>query len=69
VRVEDDAAIDLSFSGWVFGDVGQPQLVGGVGTELALDQVFTRWCVLQVLVTFLRPWQSPKAEFTHDPSD
>jgi hypothetical protein len=53
----------------VLGDVGQPQLAGGLGRELALDQVLTGPGVLQVLVTLLRPWQAPQAQLTHDPLD
>ena len=38
-RVEDHAAVQLALAGGVLGDVGDPQLIGGVPGELALDQV------------------------------
>ncbi len=38
-QVLDRAAVELALGGGVLGDVGQPQLVGSGGGELALDQV------------------------------
>jgi len=34
-----DTAVELSLSGVVLGDVGEPQLVGGVGGEVPFDEV------------------------------
>lgn len=39
VDVVDRAQVELALAGRVFGDVGQPQLVRGVGGEPAVDQV------------------------------
>ena len=55
VEVKHDAAIELPLAGWVLGDVGQPQLIGSGGGELALDQVLTGPCVLEVLVALFGP--------------
>ena len=41
VRVRDDAAVELSFPGGVFGDVGQPQLVRGIPGEVAADEILS----------------------------
>ena len=41
VSVKDDAAVDLPFPGWVFGDVGQPQLVGRRTSELTADEILS----------------------------
>ena len=38
-RVEHDRAVDLALAGRVLGDVGQPQLVGPVAAELAVDEI------------------------------
>jgi len=38
-HVEHDCAVDLSLSGWVLGYVGDPQLVGAVAAEPAIDEV------------------------------
>jgi hypothetical protein len=51
----------------VLGDVGQPQLVGTGGGELALDQVLTGPCVLEVRVALFRPRKALKAQLAHDP--
>jgi hypothetical protein len=68
-QVEHDAAVELPLAGRVFGDVGQPQLVGGRGGELALDQVLASPGVLQVLITLPRARQAPQAQLAHDPLD
>lgn len=39
VQVLDRAQIELALTGGVFGDVGQPQLVGPLGGETASDEV------------------------------
>ncbi len=40
----DGAEVKLAFIGAVFGDVGQPDLVGGLGAELTLHEVVVdRW--------------------------
>jgi len=37
--VFDRAAVELAFVGPMLGDVGQPDLIGALGGEVALDQV------------------------------
>lgn len=37
--VEHDAAVDLPFTCWVLGDVGQPELVGRVAVEVSADEI------------------------------
>src|SRR5699024_4364994 len=83
-RVADDAAgehvldraqIQLSLLGAVLGDVGQPQLVDGVGREFALDQVVVdrrpgTFAVLPALLAEHRPpgviaTDPPRSTFTH----
>ena len=49
------AAVDLSFARRVLSDVGEPQDVGSVDGEVALDQVFFGGLVHQVLAALLRP--------------
>jgi hypothetical protein len=39
-RVENDSAVDLALTRVVFGDVGEPQLVGPRGGEVPVDPVF-----------------------------
>ena len=51
----------------MLGDVGQPQLVGRGGSEVALDEVLAGGGVLQVLHSLPRPGQAPDAELAHDP--
>ena len=41
--VEDDCAVDLGVSGWMFCHFGHPQAIGFVADEVAVDQV--RWGV------------------------
>ena len=48
--VEDTAAVDLALPGRVLGDVGEPQDVGPVDSEIALDQVLFGRFVDQVLL-------------------
>lgn len=44
VHVFDGAEVELAFIGAVLGDVGQPDLVGGLGAELTLHEVvMNRW--------------------------
>lgn len=44
VDVFDGAEVELAFVGAVLGDIGQPDLVGGRGAELTLDEVVVdRW--------------------------
>jgi hypothetical protein len=47
VDVLDRAEVELDLTGPMLGDVGRPQLVGGVGDEIATDQVVVdRWAGL-----------------------
>ena len=52
--------------GLVLGDVGEPQLVGRFGLEVALHEVLASGGVLQVLHTLARSWQTPDAQLAHD---
>ena len=69
VEVKHHAAIELALARRVLGDVSQPQLIGTTGGELALDQVLTGPCVLQVLVALFRPRKTLNAQLAHDPLD
>ena len=40
--VDDDGEIDPALTGGLLGDVGDPQPVGSVGTELAVHQIVRR---------------------------
>jgi hypothetical protein len=65
-RVEDGAAVDLAVPGGMFGDVGEPQLVGPRGGEVALYKVFWRGLVEQAGPAGPLPRQSRKPTFPHD---
>jgi hypothetical protein len=39
VHVEHDRAVELALPGRVLGDVGDPQLVGPLASEVAVDEV------------------------------
>src|ERR1700733_2272981 len=64
--VGDHAAVDLALARWVLGDVGEPQRVGAVDGEIALDQVLFSRLVDQVLLVFLRARKALDAQLTHD---
>jgi len=66
VHVQHDAAVELGLLGLVLGDVGEPQLIGRCGLEVALDEVLAGGGVLQVLHTPPRSWQAPDAQLAHD---
>src|SRR5699024_2052814 len=42
-HVLDRAHVQLALTGVVFGNVGQPQLVDCLGSEVAFDEVVTHW--------------------------
>ena len=48
MSIENHTAVDVSFAGWVLGDVSRPELIGGVAPELALNQVLQSCHVDQV---------------------
>jgi hypothetical protein len=65
-RVEPGAAIELSFSGWMFGDVGHPQLVRTLTTEIAIHHIDRRFTVDQIRFAF-PPCRKPRASrLRHD---
>ena len=69
VDVEDHAAVDLSFPRRVLCDVGEPQDVGSVDGEVALDQVLFCGLVDQVLPVLLRSRKALDPQFSHDGQD
>jgi hypothetical protein len=69
-EVEYHTAIELALpSCRMFGDIGRPQLIGSLGTEVTLDQVFAGGGVHEVFLALLRTWKTLEAKFTHDPLD
>ena len=68
-RVEDGTAVDLAVTSRVFGDVGEPQLVGTLSGELALYQVLRRGLVDQARPAGPLPRQARQASFAHDRFD
>ena len=54
-EVEHCAAVDLALARGVFRDIGQPELVGSIGREIALDEVLFGRRVHQVLLVPLGP--------------
>ena len=69
IQIQHGAAIERALGGWVLGDVGEPQLVGLRSSELALDQVLTGRCVLEVLHPLLWSRQALNAQLGHDLGD
>ena len=69
VGVEDGAAVDLALARRVLGDVGEPEHVGPVHGEVALDQVLFGGLVDQVLLAPLRARESLDAQLAHDGED
>jgi hypothetical protein len=53
----------------VLGDVGEPQDLGPVHREVALDQVLFGGLVHQVLLVLLRARKSLDAQLAHDGQD
>ena len=53
----------------MLGDVGEPQHVGTIDDEVALDQVFFGGLMHQVLLVLLRPWQALDTQLSHDRQD
>ncbi|GAA2436013.1 hypothetical protein GCM10009856_53750 [Mycolicibacterium llatzerense] len=54
VDILDGAQVELAFIGAVFGDVGQPDLVGDLGAELPLHEIVVDWWLgAAVQFTFL----------------
>jgi hypothetical protein len=66
VQVEHDAAVDLALAGRMLGDVGEPQLVGRGGSELALDEVLAGGGVLEVLDACAWSGQAADPQLAHD---
>jgi hypothetical protein len=64
-QVEDDTAVDLALSRRVLGDVGQPQLVGGAGTEVAIHQVLLGGRVGRSVRALLWSRKTAKAQLAH----
>src|SRR5580700_2909535 len=69
IGVEHGAAVDLAFARRVLGDVGEPEHIGSIHGEVALDQVLFGRLVHQVLLVLLRAGKSLDPELAHDGKD
>jgi hypothetical protein len=69
IGVEDHAAVDLALPRRVLGDIGEPQDVGPVNGEVALDEVLFGRLVDEVLPALLRSRKALDPQFAHDGQD
>ncbi|GAA0969568.1 hypothetical protein GCM10009550_76400 [Actinocorallia libanotica] len=65
--VENGGAVQFSFRGRVFGDVGDPQNVGRVGVEAAVDQVVLGGRAARGSFAAAAPVDALEAGLSHEP--